>query len=170
MSAGITEEQSKLQKEQAEASAGPSKAEGPPSAVQRAAEEELRRLQRWQALHPLFAFIAGAARSLTRSLRSMHSVVLRLKYVSMGELLHKLGIADFCWGRAVPVRLACEPGVLQRWYDKFVEQYSGEFTRLYFRLKEHLEVGFATGTIGGGGSALNTAWVVLCCASFFSLL
>mmetsp|Transcript_746 Transcript_746/g.1286 ORF Transcript_746/g.1286 Transcript_746/m.1286 type:complete len:822 (-) Transcript_746:261-2726(-) len=102
-------------------------------------EEMIRRVERWQHLHPFFPAIKGFISYYLNSLKCMKNAVLKFTFSSLGELVHKLGIMNVDFGRTVQSSWTHIPGFLRETYNHFVEKYTKELSAKHDDLKKHLE-------------------------------
>ena len=70
----------------------------------------------------------------------MKTAVLKLKFNDMGDLVHKMGVVDFSFGRWMRRDWTHKVGYMRDMFTRFTEDYTKQFGALHLDLKNYLEV------------------------------
>lgn len=113
---------------------------GPTTAQAIAAEESVRRVERWRYVHPFFPFVRKWTSFFLNTLKCMKTAALRLKYSDIGDFIYKMGILDVSFGRYMQRGWTHRVGYLREKFQKFSQEYVRQLSELHLRLKTYLEV------------------------------
>eukprot|EP01034_Spumella_vulgaris_P026911 gene26911-33559_t len=131
MSAGVTKDQSALLDSDENRTT---------PATDEEEEESKRRLYRWKHLSSYFPWIKSWSTFLYRSLKCMKTCMIRFKYSTIGEFLHKWGVNDFLFHQSHPLHTVYRVAYVKECYDWLCAKYVSEFGALHEKLKKYLEL------------------------------
>jgi hypothetical protein len=105
-----------------------------------AAEENIRRVERWRYVQPFFPFVRKWTSFFLNTLKCMKSAALRLKYNDLGDFIYKMGILDVTFGRYMQRGWTHQVGYVRERFTQFSQAYVKQMSELHLKLKTFLEV------------------------------
>jgi hypothetical protein len=105
-----------------------------------AAEENIRRVERWRYVQPFFPFVRKWTSFFLNTLKCMKSAALRLKYNDLGDFIYKMGILDVTFGRYMQRSWTHQVGYVRERFTQFSQAYVKQMSELHLKLKTFLEV------------------------------
>jgi hypothetical protein len=125
-----------------------------------AAEENIRRVERWRYVQPFFPFVRKWTSFFLNTLKCMKSAALRLKYNDLGDFIFKMGIMDVSFGRYMQRGWTHQVGYVRERFTQFSQAYVKQMSELHLKLKTFLEV-----SDWWRARSMCCSWTIDCCRS-----